>query len=107
MAKSGSTVAKQMAALQPRLTGTETEKLATKEGTRRTIYFTKKLAGDGGYRRTGQYLGEWHDNKFEGKGTFELANGNRYVGAFKDGKRNGGKSCARMRTTMRSNKAIK
>lgn len=89
MAKSGSVVHKQMAALQPRLTGSEMEKLATKEGSRRTIYFTKKLAGDGGYRRTGQYLGEWHDNKFEGKGTFELANGNRYVGAFKDGKRNG------------------
>ena len=90
----GSVVAKQMAALQPRLTGSEMDKLANKEGSRRTIYFTKKLAGGNGsqpnhYRRSGQYLGEWRDNKFEGKGTHELGNGNRYVGAFKDGKRNG------------------
>lgn len=63
--------------------------MANKDGSRRTIYFTKKLPGAGGYRRTGQYLGEWQNNQWSGKGTYDMANGNRYVGAWAEGKRNG------------------
>ena len=72
-----------------RMGSTEMEKLANKEGARRTIYYTNKLSDSqgGGYQRTGQYLGEWHDNQFGGKGSYELANGNRYVGAWADGER--------------------
>ena len=62
-----SVLQRQMANLQPRLTGSEMDKLADKEGPRRTIYYTKKLPGNAGYRRTGQYLGEWHENKWSGK----------------------------------------
>ena len=78
------------------LNSTEVEKLAHKEGTRRTVYFTKqvddpnkKTSGEGAYRRTGQYLGEWHANEFDGKGVYELANGTRYVGGWQAGKRHG------------------
>ena len=81
--------ARQMAMLAPRLTSSDMDRAANKEGQRRTIYFTKKLPGDGGYRRTGQYLGEWQKNKWSGNGTHEMANGNRYVGAWAEGKRHG------------------
>ena len=74
--------ARQMAMLAPRLTSSDMDRAANKEGQRRTIYFTKKLPGDGGYRRTGQYLGEWQKNKWSGNGTHEMANGNRYVGVL-------------------------
>ena len=74
------------------LNSTEVEKLAHKEGTRRTVYFTKqvddpnkKTSGEGAYRRTGQYLGEWHANEFDGKGVYERANGTRYVGGWQAG----------------------
>ena len=80
---------RQMAALKPRLTSSEMDRVANKEGQRRSIYFTKKLPGDAGYRRTGQYLGEWQDNKWSGNGTHEMANGNRYVGAWAEGKQHG------------------
>jgi hypothetical protein len=36
-----------------------------------------------------QYLGEWKDNKWEGKGTLEKADGSRYVGTWVAGKRHG------------------
>ena len=81
--------ARQQLMLAPRLTSSEMDRCANKEGQRRTIYFTKKLPGDAGYRRTGQYLGEWQDNKWSGNGTHEMANGNRYVGAWAEGKRHG------------------
>ena len=81
--------ARQQLMLQPRLTSSEMDRCANKEGQRRTIYFTKKLPGDAGYRRTGQYLGEWQDNKWSGNGTHEMANGNRYIGAWAEGKRHG------------------
>ena len=61
------------------LNSTEVEKLANKEGSRRTVYFTKKLddngksGGEGAYARQGQYLGEWRANEFDGKGVYELA----------------------------------
>jgi len=64
-------------------------KLSTKEGARRSVYFTRKLPESSQYARSGQYLGEWHENKWEGKGTFEQANGTRYVGEWQGGKRNG------------------
>jgi len=35
------------------------------------------------------YVGEFKDDKFNGKGTYNVANGNKYVGEFKDGKFNG------------------
>ena len=84
------------------LNSTEVEKLAHKEGTRRTVYFTKqvddpnkKTSGEGAYRRTGQYLGEWHANEFDGKGVYELANGTRYVGGWQAGKRQTGREARR------------
>ena len=36
-----------------------------------------------------KYVGEWKDNKPHGKGTFTSADGAKYVGEYKDGKRNG------------------
>ena len=36
-----------------------------------------------------QYVGEWKDNKRTGQGTYTYANGNKYVGEYKDNKRNG------------------
>ena len=89
--------ARQMAMLAPRLTSSDMDRAANKEGQRRTIYFTKKLPGDGGYRRTGQYLGEWQKNKWSGKGTHEMATGNRYVGAWAEGKRQHGHAMGQAR----------
>ena len=36
-----------------------------------------------------KYVGEWKDNNKHGLGTFTWASGNKYVGEYKDGKRNG------------------
>ena len=36
-----------------------------------------------------QYVGEWKDDKYHGQGTFTYASGNKYVGEFKDGKKHG------------------
>jgi len=66
----------------------ERERLATKEGERKTVFYSKKLP-EGGFVRTGQYLGEWKDNKYHGKGTLESDDGTRYVGEWKSGKRCG------------------
>jgi len=66
----------------------EREKLAYKHGERKTVFFSKKLP-EGGYVRTGQYLGEWKNNRYDGKGTLECDDGTRYVGAWKAGKRCG------------------
>jgi len=66
----------------------EREKLAYKDGERKTVFYSKKLP-DGSFSRTGQYLGEWKNNKYDGKGTLESDDGTRYVGAWKAGKRNG------------------
>jgi hypothetical protein len=35
------------------------------------------------------YVGEWRDNKRNGQGTYTFANGDKYVGEYKDDKRNG------------------
>lgn len=68
----------------------EQNKLANKEGSRRTVYYTKRLPeSTNGYARVQQYLGEWKDNKWEGKGTLEKADGSRYVGTWVAGKRHG------------------
>lgn len=58
------------------------------------MYFTKQLPSEGEgsdkkYARTQQYLGEWKDNLWHGKGTLEKADGTRYVGEWKAGKRHG------------------
>jgi len=76
------------------LSSGQLEKLASKEGQRRTVYFTKQLPIDSEgdekkYARTQQYLGEWKDNKWHGKGTLEKADGTRYVGEWVAGKRHG------------------
>ena len=69
--------------------------MASKDGPRRTVYFTKQLPDEGPptgekrYARTQQYLGEWKNNKWDGKGTLEKADGTRYVGEWLDGKRHG------------------
>jgi len=60
---------------------------ATRTGARRTIYYTKQV--EEGYARTHQYLGEWKDNKWDGKGTLEKTGGSRYVGEWKAGLRHG------------------
>jgi hypothetical protein len=36
-----------------------------------------------------KYVGEWKDDKQHGPGTFTFAKGDKYVGEYKDGKRNG------------------
>ena len=36
-----------------------------------------------------QYVGEWKDNKRTGQGTYTYASGDKYVGEFKDDKRKG------------------
>ena len=65
-------------------------RMATRTGARRTIYYTKQLSGpENSYARTHQYLGEWKDNQWEGKGTLEKTNGTRYVGEWKGGLRHG------------------
>ena len=76
------------------LSSGQIERLASKNGGHRTVYFTKELPPEGNsyekkYARTQQYLGEWKDNKYEGKGTLEKADGTRYVGEWQDGKRDG------------------
>ena len=73
------------------LSTSEQEALASRTGARRTVFFTKMVGKDNGgtYARTHQYLGEWKDNKWEGKGTLEKADGERYVGEWLAGKRHG------------------
>jgi len=76
------------------MTSTAQEARASRNGARRTIFYTKKLPDgkegeDKKYARTHQYLGEWKDNKWHGKGTLEKADGSRYVGEWKAGKRDG------------------
>ena len=36
-----------------------------------------------------KYVGEWKDDKFHGQGTYTFAEGDKYVGEFKDGKKHG------------------
>ena len=70
------------------LSTSELDTLASKNGARRTVFYTKQLASDE-YARTQQYMGEWKDNQWEGKGTLEKADGSRYVGEWLAGKRHG------------------
>ena len=76
---------------RPHVNAAGQEAAAAKQGSRRTVYFTKGLGKNpsDGYARTHQYLGEWKDNQWEGKGTLERVDGSRYVGAWVGGKRNG------------------
>lgn len=69
------------------LSSLEVERLAYKEGEKKTVFYSAKTHA--GYVRTGQYLGEWRNNKYEGKGTLESDDGTRYVGEWRAGKRNG------------------
>ena len=72
------------------LSMSEREELASKDGERKTVFFSKKNEiTQGGYVRTGQYLGEWKANKYDGKGTLEADDGTRYVGEWRAGRRNG------------------
>ena len=36
-----------------------------------------------------KYVGEWRDGKFHGQGTYTFSSGNRYVGEFRDGRYSG------------------
>jgi hypothetical protein len=36
-----------------------------------------------------KYVGEWKDNKLNGKGTYTYANGDKYVGGYRDNQRHG------------------
>ena len=41
------------------------------------------------YANGNKYVGEYKNGKIHGQGTYTWANGNKYVGEFKDAKRNG------------------
>ena len=49
------------------------------------------LNGQGTYNYAdgNKYVGEWKDDKKSGQGTFTFASGNKYVGEWKDNSRNG------------------
>ena len=84
-----------LSAVKPQLSATlsttQRDMLASKDGARRTVFYTKQLSKDAGgqYARTHQYLGEWKGNQWEGKGTLEKSDGERYVGEWKEGQRHG------------------
>ena len=73
------------------LTSAAQEQLASRTGPRRTVYYTKMVGKDdkmvNEYARTHQYLGDWKNNQWEGKGTLEKADGERYSGSWVAGKR--------------------
>ena len=50
---------------RPHVNAAGQEAAAAKQGSRRTVYFTKGLGKNpsDGYARTHQYLGEWKDNQ--------------------------------------------
>src|SRR5215472_6517344 len=48
-----------------------------------------ECTGDYGYPDGSRYVGEFRDNKKNGQGTLTFANGDKYVGAWSDGKENG------------------
>ena len=41
------------------------------------------------YKNGIKYVGEWKDDKKNGQGTYNWPDGDKYVGEYKDGKRNG------------------
>ena len=45
--------------------------------------------GEEKYDNGDKYLGQWKDNKRNGQGTYTYANGDKYVGQYIDGKING------------------
>jgi hypothetical protein len=51
--------------------------------------FLHNCFGTYNFANGNKYLGEFKDRKPNGQGTYTFANGNKYVGQFKDGKRNG------------------
>ena len=64
---------------------------ARREGPRRAVFYTKQVEGppNVAYARTSQYLGNWKNNQYHGKGTLEKADGTRYVGEWQDNERHG------------------
>ena len=56
------------------------------------IYMNKK-EGTMIYLNGAVYVGEWKDDKINGKGTYTYPSGDVYVGDFKDGKINGKGTC--------------
>ena len=59
------------------------------------IFFSLSVQADGGKIKTydfangDRYVGQFKDDKKHGEGTFTLADGNKYIGQFRDGKRHG------------------
>ena len=45
--------------------------------------------GTSTYANGDKYVGQWKDSKPNGQGTVTFANGDKYVGQYKDGKYNG------------------
>ena len=41
------------------------------------------------YANGDKYVGEFRDDKYNGQGTYTYANGDKYVGGYRDGKKNG------------------
>lgn len=82
-----------LAAMSGPMGSSEKMELSNRNGSRRTIYYTKKVTGADSavdtYARTQHYLGEWSNNKWEGKGTLDKADGTRYCGEWKAGQRDG------------------
>ena len=62
---SAAAMAAAKASVPKMLTSAEQEKLASRTGARRTVYYTKQVSKDAGgdYARTHHYLGEWKNNK--------------------------------------------
>ena len=61
---------------------------ATRNGAHSAVFYTKKLRGTS-YAPMGSYCGDWKGGLWEGRGTLERPNGDRYIGDFVAGKRDG------------------
>ena len=53
------------------------------------VDYWNNCVGTSIYANGNKYVGEWKDDKKNGQGTYTAANGDKYVGEFKDDKRNG------------------
>jgi len=56
--------------------------------TRRSFWWNN-CEGTYTYANGDKYVGEWKDNKYHGQGTYTYADGRKYVGEWKDNKRHG------------------
>jgi|TARA_Y100000294_G_scaffold10708_1_gene9929 hypothetical protein len=60
---------------------------------KKEVLFLREEYGEGRgkyiYPHGGKYVGEWKDGKKNGQGTMTLPNGNKYVGEWKNGEQDG------------------